>query len=418
MLKTDPEAGTRHSFILPRARNAAAIVPFAAWVQTRDRLAAALLGGERRALLTGSAGTGKTVLLDNAARVLRAAGRPVTVLLADADPVPPVSGATLFVDEADRLSPARRTALLAAPGTVVLAGLDTLGEQRWSAGTLHLRLQPLDREAARDYVAEWLTQVGRVPADLDSRALRRLVELSGGVPRLLSALLSASAWLAETSGAAPISAAHVEEAAESRCIPTPSPVTEDAARGRAILPALFAAVAVLGVGIVAAPRLFPAEMARLFPQGRTMADRSPTALPALVAATPAPIGVVPAVPATVASSPESATAAPVPAAAAVVPDAPEPAPVSEEHLPVETVELLLRRGREMLRLEDVSAARLLFRRAAEGGSAEAMLALGRTFDPAVLGREAGPLADGEQAMRWYERAAAAGNPEAASLLRR
>lgn len=420
MLRTDLEAGTRHHFIMPPPRMTAPIVPFESWVEVRDRLASSLLGGSRRALLTGSAGTGKTVLIDNVARVLRAAGRSVTVQLADADPAPPSAGTILFVDEADRLSPAQRTALLAAPGSVVLAGLETLAPRRLAAGTVHLRLQPLDREAARSYVAEWLAQVGRVPADLESQALRRLVELSGGVPRLLSTLLSASAWLAEMNGAAVISAAHVEEAAEARCVLMPvPPAKRRMGRGRAIGSGLLLTGVMLGVAIAAAPRLFPAETARLVERGRALVGRGePTALPALVTATPPAIAMAPAVPDTVVASPVAPTAMPAPALAATVPEPPLPAPEAAEALPLETVSFLLRRGREMFRLEDVSAARLLFRRAADGGSAEAMLALGRTFDPAVLGRGAANLADREQARRWYERASAAGDTEATELLRR
>ena len=71
----------------------------------------------------------------------------------------------------------------------------------------------------------------------------------------------------------------------------------------------------------------------------------------------------------------------------------------------------------MLALGDVSASRLLFVRAAEGGSAEAMLETGQTYDPAILAPiGAIQLADPAEALRWYRRAAAKGNHEAERLL--
>jgi TPR repeat protein len=81
---------------------------------------------------------------------------------------------------------------------------------------------------------------------------------------------------------------------------------------------------------------------------------------------------------------------------------------------------LVRRGDEMLALGDVSAARLLYERAANAGSAAAAVAAGRTYDPAVLSaigaREIRP--DPAAAAAWYRRAAALGDPGAATLLRR
>ena len=52
---------------------------------------------------------------------------------------------------------------------------------------------------------------------------------------------------------------------------------------------------------------------------------------------------------------------------------------------------------------DLAAARLLLRRAAEAGSAEAALALGATFDPLVIRRlgAIGAAPDAAQARKWY-----------------
>ncbi len=83
------------------------------------------------------------------------------------------------------------------------------------------------------------------------------------------------------------------------------------------------------------------------------------------------------------------------------------------------VTALIRRGDAMLALGDVSAARLLYERAAAGGSGAAALAAGRTYDPRILeGMGArGLRPDPATAARWYERAIALGEAEAEPLLR-
>ncbi|HEY4250107.1 MAG TPA: hypothetical protein VGM87_02850 [Roseomonas sp.] len=71
------------------------------------------------------------------------------------------------------------------------------------------------------------------------------------------------------------------------------------------------------------------------------------------------------------------------------------------------VALLIARGEAMLARGDISAARLLFGRAAAAGSAAALTAMGRSYDPAVLGALGvrGIRPDPEQAALWYRRAA-------------
>lgn len=73
----------------------------------------------------------------------------------------------------------------------------------------------------------------------------------------------------------------------------------------------------------------------------------------------------------------------------------------------------------MLAVGDISAARLLYERAAEEGSGAAALALGRTHDPAELARlgARGLRADPAAAALWYRRALSLGEPAAGPLLR-
>jgi TPR repeat protein len=75
--------------------------------------------------------------------------------------------------------------------------------------------------------------------------------------------------------------------------------------------------------------------------------------------------------------------------------------------------LLLERGRAYFDAGDVAAARLMFRRAAGAGDAAAALAMGATYDPAVLANHfvRGLGADLAQARSWYEKARELGSPE-------
>ena len=72
----------------------------------------------------------------------------------------------------------------------------------------------------------------------------------------------------------------------------------------------------------------------------------------------------------------------------------------------------------MLATGDVSAARLMYQRAAGSNSAQGALAMGRTYDPRFLTQigARGIAADPKQAVTWYLRAADLGSPEAPKLL--
>jgi TPR repeat protein len=80
---------------------------------------------------------------------------------------------------------------------------------------------------------------------------------------------------------------------------------------------------------------------------------------------------------------------------------------------------LIARGESFLALGDISAARLLYERAAESGSARAMTALGKTYDPGFLDRAKviGIRPDPALAAEWYRKAAAFDDGEAALRLK-
>lgn len=85
-------------------------------------------------------------------------------------------------------------------------------------------------------------------------------------------------------------------------------------------------------------------------------------------------------------------------------------------MPAEIIAALIKRGDELLRIGDISAARLAYERAAAGGSAQAMNALGTTYDPSFLNRlnARGIRPDPAMAAEWYRKAAALGDAAAAA----
>jgi hypothetical protein len=93
-------------------------------------------------------------------------------------------------------------------------------------------------------------------------------------------------------------------------------------------------------------------------------------------------------------------------------------PIVSLPLDADEIAMLLKRGKDAFSTGDLAAARLLLRRAAEAGSAEAALALGATFDPLVIRRlgAIGAAPDAAQARQWYQKAVALGSPTASQPL--
>jgi hypothetical protein len=101
---------------------------------------------------------------------------------------------------------------------------------------------------------------------------------------------------------------------------------------------------------------------------------------------------------------------------------PEPptkaASIAKPPLGADELEALLSRSSGFLKNGDFAAARILLRRAAESGSAEAALMLGKTFDPLYL-NELGAMGirpDIAQALEWYQKAVQLGSEVAAQRL--
>ena len=126
---------------------------------------------------------------------------------------------------------------------------------------------------------------------------------------------------------------------------------------------------------------------------------------------------------------QPADASPIPARAVqtvAIQVAPEPAPVvappppriSSRTLDQDEIAILYRRSQDLITQGDIAGGRLLLTRAAEAGDARAALALGATYDVAVLGKLAvlGVVADAGKAKAWYAKAAELGSGEAVKRL--
>ncbi|MBV8398645.1 MAG: sel1 repeat family protein [Acetobacteraceae bacterium] len=80
--------------------------------------------------------------------------------------------------------------------------------------------------------------------------------------------------------------------------------------------------------------------------------------------------------------------------------------------------VLLKRADEKLAEGDISAARLLYERAAQGGSAAACVGLAKTYDPVFLTQRgtSGMQPDPQRATEWYQKAISLGDEGAAAQL--
>jgi len=145
-------------------------------------------------------------------------------------------------------------------------------------------------------------------------------------------------------------------------------------------------------------------------------------MPPPAQATPNPASTNPASASPASASPASGSLVSSPVSTSPVstsvpsPAASVPANRPEISLDNEEIVRLIKRGKDLLSDGDFAAARLLFERAANAGSAEAALALGTTYDPLVIKR-LGAVAvtpDIAKARKWYQFAADHGSA-AASL---
>jgi TPR repeat protein len=95
-------------------------------------------------------------------------------------------------------------------------------------------------------------------------------------------------------------------------------------------------------------------------------------------------------------------------------------PSSQQH-DAEEIAVMIKSGAELMANRDFAAARLMYQRAAEAGSAMAAFALAETYDPLVVGKliaRGGITPDPTKAATWYEKAKDLGSIEAPERLER
>ena len=117
-----------------------------------------------------------------------------------------------------------------------------------------------------------------------------------------------------------------------------------------------------------------------------------------------------------ASSPTPSVAVSSPAASAVV-SSPIASALNElaTGLKDDEISTLIKRGQALVKDGDFAAARVLFRRAADAGNAQAALALASTYDPTII-KQLSAVAvqpDIDRALTWYATAADRGSVDAA-----
>lgn len=91
-----------------------------------------------------------------------------------------------------------------------------------------------------------------------------------------------------------------------------------------------------------------------------------------------------------------------------------PAPPSSAGAPIPNQEMLMSRARALFQKGDVAGARIIFEYLATQGSPAAAIAMGETFDPAILSQLVvkGLASDAAKARQWYERAEHLGSGDA------
>jgi type II secretory pathway predicted ATPase ExeA len=406
---------------------AVSYILFASHRRSFEPLVDHMINGKGLVLLHGEEGVGKTETLRAAGNAAAESGLPVIrvmrppnsrVVLADfiaalpnaldaSHPIAKLAEAilapprkVLLIDDLDLLPPDCVQLLLrllqpigeggsiavVAASTVDIGSAPPRHEFAELAGLARttIRLPPIGPAEARQYIERSLWVSGGTTRRLIAPdALKQIIIRSGGSPGAINRQMEAAFTAGFVRGDSRITAKTIAATASPtgrRSKPAPSSRTGPVAR---IMPGI--AIVLLAAG--AAMFLY-----------RALSDHhqppAPASLPAGVQA---------------------------PSSGAVHPSekAPGPPAKTSETLPPEVMATLLKRGEQFVALGDLGAARLLFQRAAEAGSARAALAMGRTYDPEYLaiGMAQGEKPDPARAMEWYRKAAALGDAQAADLMK-
>jgi hypothetical protein len=190
-----------------------------AWRDARDRVLAAAAAGPATLALLGPTGAGKTWLLRDLALTLRRRGMSVTHIRQGDTTFELNAGAAVLVDEASRMSD--ETLARVAGQRIGLLVLADLPEFSGRLETLPrppvvIALAAMKSSEVRRFVTDWVERSAGLNVTLADRAIERLIAHSGGVPGVLTKILSYALTMAGLSGRTSIDGDDVDDAAESR----------------------------------------------------------------------------------------------------------------------------------------------------------------------------------------------------------
>lgn len=183
------------------------------WARARTALLEAVDQGGL-SVLAGEAGSGKTLLLRELERMLRASGREVAYA-ERGDLAPPAApGLVRLLDEAGALDEEGLRRLAGEDGATVLAGLPSLLGRIEALGLRAARvtLPPLSLPETRVFVTATLAAAGATPGLLSPGAVAALAVRSQGLPRLVTTLGRAALFHAQLEGSETVEARHIEAA--------------------------------------------------------------------------------------------------------------------------------------------------------------------------------------------------------------
>lgn len=262
-----------------------------------------------------------------------------------------------------------------------------------------IRMMRLGASEARQYIERSLWVAGGTTRRLISEdAIKLLVNRSDGVPGTINRMMEAAFMAGFARGDAVITAKTVAAAMGPAAVRTrpQSPPREPGGSSR-VLQIAAAGLFVAGVSAFA-------YKAWIGPPNHSVAPKPSQTVTGQTVTGQTVTGPTVAGPTNGANPPRPQTTQPTPPA--------RPA----EQLSPELMAALMKRGNQSLDLGDVTAARLLFQRAAESGNPAAALALGKTFDPNYIAP--GGSADPARAREWYRKAATLGDARAPDLLKK
>jgi len=276
---------------------------------TFGRLRAAMVWGEPLSVLTGEAGTGKTELLHRLMDQLEGAGLrsvlfSLPVSLEDLRARLPAAErgrrVAVGLDEAQALADSLLGALPALLADRPDIGILLVGQRELETKVAALeaggagvrvavccRLAPLDAGEVGQYIHHRWRQAGSGPSPFTPSAVKRIAEISGGIPQTINLLCSRALWLAQGRGQGEIGAEMADEAARDLMSATSRPAVRRSALAAAVAIPLVIAGAVVLWHPSSPPPQKPVESAQVEQPAAPVMVATPSPEPARTESVPA-----------------------------------------------------------------------------------------------------------------------------------